>query len=94
MEAIRKVVKEENKVLCDKLDSVVVKLETLGEKYADIEKGLWDFASKVEQIISNLVPQLGNKFTEMVTQLSMKLIDTDCRSRKWSLIMSSPWEGT
>ena len=87
MEAIRKVIKEENKVLCDKLDSAIVKLEALGAKYADIEKGLSDCAAKVEQIINNLVPQLVNKFTETATQLSMKLIDMDCHSRKWSLII-------
>ena len=39
MEAIRKVSKEDNKVLCDKLDSAIEKLEALGEKFADIEKG-------------------------------------------------------
>ena len=87
MEAIRKVIKEENKVLCDKLDNAITKLEALSAKCADNEKGLSDCAAKVEEITSNLVPRLFKKVTETMTQLSIKLIDMDCHSRKWSLIV-------
>ena len=87
IEAIRKVVKEENKVLCDKLDTAITKLESLSAKYADIEKGLEDCAAKIEKTVDVFLPELHNKVCEVATQLTMQLLQIDCHRRKWSLII-------
>ena len=87
MVAIRQIIKEENKPLCDKIDSAISKLEALNSKYSDIEKGLTDCAAKIEKTLSDFLPLLSDKVAETATLLSMRMIEMDCHRRKWSLII-------
>lgn len=87
MEAIRKVVKEETKLLCEKLDMAISKLELLSQRYDDIEKGLEDCAAKIEKTTTIILPKLQQKVGEIATQLAMRSLQADCYQRKWSLIL-------
>ena len=87
IEAIRTVVKEENKVLCDKLDKAITQLETLSAKYADIEKGLEDCSAKLERTIEVFLPELQKKVSSVTTQFAMQILQIDCHRRKWSLLI-------
>ena len=86
-EAIRTIIKEENKLLCDKIDSAIAKLEALNSKYSDIEKGLTDCAAKIEKTFHDFLPKLSNKVGETATLFSLRMIEMDCHLRKWSLII-------
>lgn len=87
LEAIRTVVREETKVFSEKLDTAIAKIESLSQKYADIEKGLEDCSAKLEKTIKVSIPRLRDKVSEIATALTMQRLQADCHHRKWSLII-------
>ena len=90
LDAIRTVIKEENKMIYERLDKIEKNLESISEltnKVAEIENSIQFVTDQVEDLNTRVLPDMAKHNAEVATAQAMYMLDLDVHRRKWSLLI-------
>ena len=85
--AVHQALKEERKEINENLSSIVNQLKELNKKYQDIEHSIKDCSSRLEQTLTEFLPNLNKKIVDISSALAIRVLDIDTHRRKWSLVV-------